>query len=103
MTSGLPTYYPLITAGKHWYESESECEIILNNERNLVFRVSQMENGKRANYSMPLDGLPKRPTKTTRLNVRLRFDSPEKCIVTVKDMGFGELFPSSKLTWTDSL
>lgn len=103
MTSGLPTYHPLITAGKHWYESESECEIILNNERNLVFRVSRMENGKRANYSMALDGLPKRPPKTTRLNVKLRFESPEKCVVTVKDMGFGELFPSSKLTWSDSL
>lgn len=100
---GVPAYYPLITAGIHWYEAENECDIILNYEKELVFRVSRMENGKRANYKMQLPGLPERPPKTTRLNIKLRFESPEKCNVTVSDMGFGELFPSSNLTWADSL
>ena len=103
LVDGISMYYPLITAGIHWYEAENECELLLNEEKSLVFRVSRMEDGKRTNYSMPLPNLPKRPPKTTRLKVRLRFESPLKCIVTVEDMGFGEIFPSSGMCWTEGL
>ncbi len=103
MVDGISMYHPLITAGIHWYEAEGECDLLLNEEETLVFRVSRMEDGRRANYAMPLPGLPKRPPKTTRLRVHLRFESPQKCVVTARDLGFGELFPSSGKTWTEIL
>jgi hypothetical protein len=100
---GIYMYHPLITAGINWFEAESGCDIILNDEDSIVFRMSRLEDGKRANYEMPLTGLPKRPPKTTRLHIDLRFENPEKCMVTVKDLGFGDLFPSSGMTWTDHI
>ncbi|HIV16361.1 MAG TPA: hypothetical protein IAB17_00045 [Candidatus Alectryocaccobium stercorigallinarum] len=103
MTDGISMYHPLITAGINWFDAENSCDILLNGDNTLVFRTSRLEDGKRANYSMALEGLPERPPKTTRLHIELRFENAEKCVVTVKDLGFGELFPSSGKTWTDQL
>ncbi len=100
---GIEMYYPLITAGINWYDAENSCELLLNGIDSIVFRTSRLESGERANYSMPLEGLPERPPKTTRLKVELHFENVEKCAVTVTDLGFGELFPSSKKAWTDRL
>ena len=100
---GIFMYYPLITAGINWFEAESSCDIILNGEDSIVFRTSRLEDGKRTNFEMPLKGLPKRPPKASRLHIDLKFENPQKCTVSVKDLGFGELFPSSGLTWTDSI
>ncbi len=98
-----PVYHPLIAAGIHWFEAESGCEVILNNENRVVFRVDHMENRKRTKLSMPLDNLPKRPPRTTRLRIRLKFTAVDKCEVTVTDLGFGEMFPSSGMVWKDYL
>ena len=103
VSDGIAVYHPLITAGIHWYEAENECDILLNNERELVFRVSHLEDGKKTNYSMPLPGLPERPAKATRLNIKLHFEAADKCVVNVKDLGFGEIFESSGLSWQEIL
>lgn len=100
---GILMYYPLITAGVNWFDAENSCDVILCSGNSIVFRTSRLEDGRRVNYSMELEGLPERPPKATRLNIELRFENAEKCMVTVKDMGFGELFPSSHMTWTDQL
>ncbi|MCL2203957.1 MAG: DUF5716 family protein [Defluviitaleaceae bacterium] len=44
---------------------------------------------------MPLPGLPERPKGTTRLAVGLEFASNVDVTVTVRDLGFGEMFPPS--------
>lgn len=33
--------------------------------------------------------------RTSRISVRVRFQSVNKCIITIKDEGFGEINPSS--------
>ena len=103
LISGSPAYYPLITAGVNWYEAMGECEILLDDTRELVFVVSDMEGKRKDRYSMALPGLPRRPAKATRLHIRLEFESDKKCRIHVKDLGFGELYPSSGLTWEETI
>lgn len=104
VVDGIEMYYPLINAGGNWFESEGGCELLLNNDADsIVFRVSRLEGGAKENYEMHLDGLPERPKKTTRLKLELKFESAKKCVVTVSDLGFGELFPSSGKVWTDTI
>jgi hypothetical protein len=103
LSEGIAVYHPLITAGINWYEAENECDIILNDERELVFRVSSLEDGKKINYSMPLTDLPERPAKATRLNIRIHFEAADQCVIDVKDLGFGEMFESSGLSWKEVL
>ena len=101
--SGSPAYYPMIQAGVNWYEAEKECELILDDTEELVFVVSDMESGKKNRYTMHLPGLPKRPSRTTRLRLRLEYDAPKSCRITVEDLGFGEMFPKSGKIWHETM
>ncbi len=100
---GIAMYYPLITAGVNWFDAENSCDIILDDTDSIVFRTSRLEDGKRISYAMPLPGLPKRPPKATRLHIDIKFENANRCVVRVEDMGFGDIFPSSGRTWTDTL
>ena len=84
-------------------EAEKECELILDGTEELEFVVSSMESGKRNRYTMKLDGLPKRPPKTTRIRLRLEYDSPVTCQITAEDLGFGDMFPASHKIWHETM
>lgn len=99
---GAPAYYPLIEGGKNWYECRAECELILDDTEELVFIVNSMEYPEKRRVSMSLPGLPPRPNKTTRLSLELQYVSPGECSITVKDLGFGEMFPSSGKVWKET-
>lgn len=98
---GAPAYYPLIQAGKSWYECQASCELILDDTEELIFSVTE-QDGEKRKISMPLPGLPKRPNKTTRLSLELEYISEKECRITVKDQGFGDLYPSSGKVWKET-
>ena len=98
---GSPAYYPLIEGGSNWYECSASCELILDDTKELVFVVSLPEENEKKRVAMALDGLPERPNRTTRLLLTLKYVSPRDCEITVKDLGFGEMFPSSGKTWRE--
>ncbi|MCD8155656.1 MAG: DUF5716 family protein [Clostridiales bacterium] len=100
---GSPTYYPLIEAGSNWYECSASCELILDDTSELVFVVNTPEDSKKKRVSMPLVGLPVRPNRTTRLSLELACTSATQCQITVRDLGFGEMYPSSGKVWRDSI
>ena len=100
---GSPTYYPLIETGNNWYDSKASCEFILDDTEELVFVVSTYDRPEKRKVGMMLPGIPTRPNKTTRLRLELQYVSATECKVTVTDMGFGEMFPSSGKTWTETV
>lgn len=100
---GTPAYHPLINAGVNWYEAMGECELLLDDTRELTFVVTNMENTKKERYSMSLPNLPERPSKATRLHLHLEFESADRCRIDVEDMGFGEMYPSSGLVWHETM
>ncbi|MDO4273023.1 MAG: DUF5716 family protein [Eubacteriales bacterium] len=100
---GSPTYYPLIEAGNNWYECKAYCEFILDDTQELVFVVSTFGEQEKKRVAMQLPGLPKRPNKTTRLSLDLQYVSRKECRITVKDLGFGEMYPGSGKIWKESV
>jgi hypothetical protein len=100
---GAPTYYPLIEAGNNWYECKAKCEILLDDVQELVFVVSAMGDTEKKKVAMQLPGLPVRPNKTTRISLELQYISAKECLVTVEDLGFGEMYPSSGKVWTETV
>lgn len=99
---GSPAYYPLIEAGSNWYDCKTRYELLLDQTEELVFTVATMDNPEKRRVAMSLPGLPNRPNKTTRLEVELSYKSPKECCITVKDLGFGEMFPSSGKVWKET-
>lgn len=98
---GAPAYYPLLEGGNNWYESKASCQLILDDTDELVFVVGTMGEQEKKRMSMKLPDLPVRPNKTTRLSVELQYISRKECRITVKDLGFGEMFPSSGKVWEE--
>ena len=99
---GAPAYCPMIEAGANWYECRAYCELILDQTEELVFVVQKVGEEEKKRISMALPGLTKRPERTTRLSVKLQYISREQCQITVRDLGFGEMFPSTGKVWTET-
>lgn len=100
---GQKTDYILLSAGINWYDAQNRCEILLDEGKELVLYARPMRDGETSSFTIELKGLPERPVKTTRLRISLAYQSSKVCKVTVKDMGFGEFFPSSGLIWESML
>ena len=92
---GAPAYHPLLEAGVNWYESSASCELILDDIRELVFQVEKLGSKGKKRVAMELAGLPARPNKTTRLSLEMKYISAKDCRITVKDLGFGDMYPTS--------
>ena len=98
---GEMTYMPLLDAGINWFEAKNNCSIILNQGNKLSFVITPMTGKNPEVADITLGDLPKRPPKTTRLDISVRMQSESKLEVHVKDLGFGELFPMSGLEWNE--
>ena len=101
--SGRNAVYTLLEAGESWYEAKAECQALLCGEPVVEFILKPMQAGDTLKESLLLAGLPDRPPRATRLRISAEFLSVDRLQVQVSDLGFGELFPSSDLTWTEEV
>lgn len=98
---GQNSYLPLLDAGINWFEVRKSCRIILNEGNKVILVVTPMTGKNPELAEITLTDLPKRPPKTTRLQINVRMQSESRMEVRIKDLGFGEMFPSSNLEWTE--
>ena len=69
--------------------------MIPDHQNSVDFVVTAVDSKKKKRISIPLEGFPKRPERTTRVQIRVLFLDERTMEVTLKDRGFGELFPAS--------
>lgn len=91
---GKDSYYICINAGINWYEAYHTCEFILDGTQEITLFTKPIDGSPAKSHSILLEGLPKRPNKTTRIQLQVSFLSAHQCKAWVKDMGFGELYPA---------
>ncbi len=101
--TGKNTVYTLLEAGESWYEAKAECEALLCGDPSVEFVLKPMQGGDVLKERLILTGLPDRPSRTTRLRISAQFVSVDRLQVAVWDLGFGELFPSSDLSWSEEV
>ena len=100
---GAEVYMALLDAGKNWYDTRHECDLILDREEVLTFVITPL-NGKNVRTAqMYLTGIPLRNGKSVRIHLTLHMKSERKLIVTAEDRGFGEFFESSGLVWNTEI
>lgn len=95
--------YTLLNAGESWYEAKAWCEALLYDEPVVEFFFQPMQGAEGFKESLLLEGLPDRPSRATRLHIEAEFLRVDCLRLEVRDMGFGELFPSSDLCWTEEV
>ncbi|MEG0214711.1 MAG: DUF5716 family protein [Hungatella sp.] len=85
----------LAAVGDRWYESKSTTEFILDHQNYLEFTVSPTDLKNRRLVRLTLDGFPERMEKTVKIRMNIEFLDEHTMSVTVRDLGFGELFPAT--------
>lgn len=92
-------FYSLIDAGTSWYEASGECEVILDGEPEIEFWIQRPESREAHVEVLELTDLPERENRTTRLRISAFPKSDRQILISIKDLGFGEINASSGKNW----
>ena len=90
-------FLTLVERNGFWWQKHPAKLLLINEavagDVNLQLARRNAEGEGRILTTVKLDGLPERPKGVTRLEANVEFYSDEEFIVTMRDVGFGELFP----------
>ncbi len=100
---GKEVLVPLLSAGTNWYEAETEVDFLMDEEQSMEILVSHITSEESFVVKMELDGMPKRPKRATRIRLRAQMLTEIMCRVEVSDLGFGEIFKQTGLSWTKEI
>ena len=92
---GEPLLLNLCRAPKDWFDSGMKMDFILDRPDFVRFFITSLLTGQRTTMDIDVSGIPKRPNKATRIEIEIRYFSESECEITIRDKGFGELFPAS--------
>lgn len=110
---GKDSYCALLNAGENWYEEENTVEMYVEGESYLDFIVTPLVGGQQQRLRMELPGLfPEEQRaeiekggngKLRRVRVHLYMAHEKRLVVEVTDLGFGQFFPTTGMSWTDEI
>lgn len=92
-------FHTLISAGISWYDVKGECEVLLDGSPEVEIWAQRPEVRQPIVEVLPLPNLPERPPKATRLRITATPSSDSEIHISIKDLGFGEIYKSSGLHW----
>lgn len=93
----------LAKAGTFWDEIDVSIDVIPDQELEIQMTAQDVLRHETTTHMLSLSGFTERENKMTRFTIRIRFADPETCIITLKDNGFGEFYPSSNRIWERSI
>lgn len=106
----LPVYkdakeqeYPLARAGTPWYQVDKTVDVIPDNENEISFQIKNIFTNEEKSFMIDLNPVAGKTDRRCRLSVRIRFADVKTCVLTIKDRGFGEIFPTSNRIWEKTL
>jgi hypothetical protein len=91
-------FYPIIERNSFWWQEHAPVSFIFQGrageQESFINLFSRNEGGEMRDIGrIALTGLPERPPGATRLGLALEFQSFDKLTATVRDLGFGEMYP----------
>ncbi len=89
------TFVPIITGGKQWYNTAGKLNVIMDDTEKITIVYHNRKTDEEKRETVRINGLPKRPNKTTKLSLEVEFESPKEGAVIIRDMGFGKMFPTT--------
>lgn len=92
---GKEGWYPIVEWGSHWYESDGQWEVLLEDKSDIEIHIESLATGELQAETVSLEGLPNRKDYALRLAIETMFLDDRTCKISFRDIGFGEFFPSS--------
>ncbi len=103
LKKGRTVYQALLDAGAEWYDAAAQIDILLEDGDEIVLSETSVDRGNQREIAVKLENMPKRPSRTTRLRIRLRMTAADRLLIEAEDLGFGEIFPSSGMKWKQEI
>jgi len=97
--NGEEAYFALADAGDNWYDTGVRMDCILEEGKEITFVITPLDGKGVEEIKMELTGLPIRPNRATRLRITIKFETETKIKIDVKDLGFGEMYPTTGRNW----
>ena len=96
---GREEFCTLVNAGESWFEAGSSCDVILDNTAEVAVWLQRPNSRQAKVETLALSDLPERENRTTRLRITAKPLSDVKVLVSIKDLGFGEIVKGSDMSW----
>lgn len=96
---GKLSFYTLVTAGVPWFEAQGSCEVVIDGTPTIDFWIQQPNSREARIETIALDALPERENRTTRMIIATVPKSDRVVLVTLTDIGLGELVPGTGKKW----
>lgn len=93
----------LASASEVWQEAGKSACLILDEEEEIPIKVTRVLTGEEKVHIIALEGLWKRQPRMTKVLIKISFMDKKTCIITVKDLGFGQFCPSSQRIWEKTI
>lgn len=85
----------LTNAAIPWYEVNNDIEIIPDEATDIEIVIRNIMTKEIIRERIPLNNLPERPNRMTRLNISISCIDKTKLKLIISDMGFGDIYPAT--------
>jgi hypothetical protein len=93
----------LAKAGTPWYQVDEQVDFIPDGETEISLQAKNIFTKEQNDFLVELEPVLGKVDRHCRLTLRVRFADVNTCIVTVKDDGFGDIFPTSNRIWEKTI
>lgn len=96
VANNRPSQLILAAAGESWYDYEAHVEVIPYGQNYVELELNPVDKfGAKRALRLSMESFPKRPEKCTRVALSVRLLDARHLRLSLRDEGFGELFPKS--------
>ncbi|MDO5382810.1 MAG: DUF5716 family protein [Eubacteriales bacterium] len=86
--------FRILKPGFNWFMAERTVDFLLDDVRFITLKIVTPD-GKFSDEVIDISEIPYREGKTTRISMNVKFVGEDRCLITIKDKGFGDFFKSS--------
>ena len=94
---------PLIPMQTAWFTGAGTVCLVPDGASEIILGAQNAVTGETRRYPIALEELPERPAKTTKILVHARYLEEKRLQLSLSDLGFGELIPSSGKKWEQEI
>ncbi len=92
---GISQEIILSNAAVPWYEVNKDIEVICDEATDIEIVIRNIMTKEVIRERIPLNNLPERPNRMTRLNLHITCVDKTKAKLVTSDMGFGDIYPAT--------
>lgn len=85
----------IVKPGTNWYKARKKYDFFVEDEKEIVLHKKNFGESFEETIRISLEELPVRPDKATKIGVGFDFTPEGRCLITIKDRGFGNFYKSS--------